>query len=322
MQKRIIEPPKLYVDTNHLIEIAKFRCGEKLTNEKLRGAYACIDSWLQTAVAGIIFNPGAPLEWVDGNATQESANRIAAVIDSAKLQYEMEMSKFVWVQEVLQECRRQKPCLHVPTLPIMHLRVAGSSAGRALAIMMEEVPGYFEKGDLPADFPQKLGVVPFRPARDHVAEAFRFKRQKPDVYNERVEGYKAALSPGIEQAKRLKHVKKKEVDAIEWMKRYLRIDVILSALNPDWDVDAVVRAVEVWRCPATDLFLKARDKRMRAGHPPDDNEGDDWAFLAVVPYADVVLTDRGFRESLLRADSSLGSKVIADPKEAVRILKH
>ena len=86
MGKRVIAPPKLYLDTNHLINIAKLRGRKALPSEKFTQAYREIDEYIGTGVCGIIFNPDTPLDWADGRATREAARQIAAVIGSAKLQ--------------------------------------------------------------------------------------------------------------------------------------------------------------------------------------------------------------------------------------------
>ena len=63
------------------------------------------------------------------------------------------------------------------------------------------------------------------------------------------------------------------------------------------------------------------EKRIKAGYAPKDNEVDDWLFLPVVPYADLVLIDSNLREFILQADRSLESKVVCNMTDAVDILK-
>ena len=95
METSILEAPKLYLDTCHLINIAKVRRSDISVPENRRSAYSQIDECIRSRHFGLIFNPAAPLEWVDGGATLETALEIADVVDSAKLQYEIEMDKIV-----------------------------------------------------------------------------------------------------------------------------------------------------------------------------------------------------------------------------------
>ena len=73
----IQRPPKIYLDTRDLINIAKVRKGEKPqpleSEENYRNIDKCIKSY-----GCLIFNPYAALEWVEGNATIDSARGIAS----------------------------------------------------------------------------------------------------------------------------------------------------------------------------------------------------------------------------------------------------
>jgi len=66
-------PPKLYIDTNHLINIADLR-----HNRPLRwgspDAYAFVDRCIRQHF-GIILNPHAALEWVEGKATKKQRTK-------------------------------------------------------------------------------------------------------------------------------------------------------------------------------------------------------------------------------------------------------
>jgi hypothetical protein len=55
-------------------------------------------------------------------------------------------------------------------------------------------------------------------------------------------------------------------------------------------VDAVLESVDVGRCPAVNLWFRAREMRMRAGQKAHPNDADDWVSLPLVPYVDIMLT--------------------------------
>src|SRR4051794_35381442 len=92
-----IRMPKLYVDTAHLINIWKVRQHQAIpprnnphlsaVNER---AYLYIDHCLRRGVWSGIFFPAAAFDWVDGEATTESALEPASVIDSWPFRYELE----------------------------------------------------------------------------------------------------------------------------------------------------------------------------------------------------------------------------------------
>jgi len=321
METLVLQSPKLYLDTNHLINIARVRKSGSLVSEGYREAYSLIDDCIRTRHFGLIFNPLATMEWVDGNATLESANEIADVIDSAALQYELEAHSFLYLHEVLRELKRLDPSLSLPEYEILHVRDCGKTVKSALLVLAEVVPGYFDKGDFsndPDSLPQK---VFFGTAREAVRQAWEFRRDRPHVFQERVNGYKGAFRQDLDAfgMRRSKPIQKHEI--VQWMKRFLKVDRVLNGLNRDVDVDGLLSNIEVERCPAVKLFLSARMEKIRAANLPHDNDVDDWLYLPVVPYADLVLTERNLRSFIKQADPKLAAKATHDPNQALEILR-
>ena len=315
----ILKPPKLYLDTNHLINIVKVRKGISIRDE-VRPAYLAIDDCIRNRHVGVIFEPAMALEWVDGNATLESAYEIADVIESAKLQYEIEIDTFVYLHEVLCELKRLDSSLCLPEYEIMHVRIADKSVRRALAVLRSSVPEFFDEGEL---LPRRESLpieVPFRSVREYVDQSWRFKHEHDAIFRERVDGHAAAYEQDLETFRKRKKEPLQTNDIVDWMKRFLNVDRILKKSNADVNVDHLLRSIKIERCPAVDLFTKAQEKRIRAGNRVKDNDSDDWLSVAVVPYADVVLTERNLRAFLIQANPSLDSKVTHDPKQAMAVL--
>jgi hypothetical protein len=175
--------PKLYIDSAHLMNLYKVRHNLPIPpknnaalQEQLRHAYAYIDVCIVTGQWALIFNPAAPLDWVDGSATLQSALEPASVVDSARLQYELEMDTFVYTSEVLDECRRVNPELTLPRLPVLHLRLPGGRYEPALGVLAQ-IPGFLRDGDVP-DYHRGTCMpraVPVVSARRHVLQSMRFK---------------------------------------------------------------------------------------------------------------------------------------------------
>lgn len=312
----VLPPPKMYLDTNHLIGIAKARTSVS------HSAYSFIDDLLRKRHFGIIFNPAAPLEWVDGNATIESAQEIAAVIDSAPLQYEFEKDSFVFLHEIQVELRRIQPGIRLPEFEVLLLRDVKKATARALPILRNDVPGFFGEGELLHDDAEWPNEVGFSTAAEHVECAFRLKNERPAVYRERVEGHKAAYEHDLKSFAAARHgARLPRPDVLGWMKRFVRVDRVVAALNPRIAVDELLGRVDLTRCPAVNLSWKTHMKRIRAGQSVDDNDTDDWMFVPVVPYADLVLTERNLAHYIRQADAGLGAKVTHDPQKAIEILK-
>lgn len=318
---KIIRPPKLYLDTAHLANIAKVRRSKALPTEEYRRAYEFIDECIRVKHFGLVFTGCSAVEWSEGRASYESALEIAEVIDSARLKYLCEPDSIVFAAEVLRECARQDSKLEVVDLPILHTLIAGAHICPAFGILASAVPDFFDPEDIPPHLKGSKPTlrVPVIQAYEWVQRAFFFKQNQPSVLKERIDGYRAAFEQDRSCAD--SGMKMGTRDRIEFLKRFARLDRILLALNPKCDVDAILERVELSRCPALRLWILAREQVLRAGKPPSDNDVDDWLFLQVVPYVDLVLTDRHFRAILIQADRNLASRVLADPPKAQKLLE-
>lgn len=188
----ILLPPKIYLDTNHLINITKARrCAST-------GAYSILDGYLRSGCVGIIFSPAAALDWVDGKATVEKAKELAEVVDSARLQYEIEKDSFVFLHEIQAELRRIEPSIRLPAFDVFFVRDITKAARRALPVLKNNVPGFFEPGELLHPDVELPHDIEFATAAEHVERAYICKTERPAVYQERVDGHKAAYYRDID----------------------------------------------------------------------------------------------------------------------------
>jgi hypothetical protein len=310
----ILLPPKIYLDTNHLVEIARAR------NSSSVSAHSSIDGYLRKGCFGIIFNPVAAMEWVDGAATERSAKEIAAVVDSMPLQYEIERDSFVFLYEIIKELRRLEPNIRLPDFEILLIRNLDRVPARAFPIL-KNMGGIFDESELAHPGVTYANEIPFFTAAEHVDWAFRFKTERPGVYNERVEGHKAAYLYDLKALSARLAKSLNPVDKIDWMKRFVRVDRVIATLNPGIPVDELLARVDITRCPAVNLFLAAHLHRVKAGARARDNDVDDWMIVHIVPYADVVLTERNLTHFIRQADPALRERVTHDPEKAMEILR-
>jgi hypothetical protein len=185
--------------------------------------------------------------------------------------------------------------------------------------LANQVPDYLEENEL-GQLEKKEGTpteVQIVSVRQWVEETVRWKEKNPEIYQQRIEGFNAGLSEDIERKEECFADPQRYQKG--WIKGFLKVDRILKAFNPQVgiDVDGLLDRIDVGRCPAVNLYWKVREKRMRSGNPPEDNDVDDYMFLPVIPYADIVLTERNLRAFILQADETLQSKVFYRAANAV-----
>jgi len=292
------------------------RGGLNLPTGHSKQVYNHLDECVRS-YCGLIFNPFAALEWVEGRATIESASAIAAVVDSVKLKYITEADYLVYTREVLDQCHEYDPTIKVPDFPVLQKLSDNITLSSAVGILATQVPDYLE--DSQRKRFQKNGQIPTEvpvfSVRQWVEETFKWKDKNPETYQERIDGFKTSLSEDIER--RDEYFADPRQYRKGWMKGFLKIDRILKAFNPGIDVDTVLDSIDATQCPAVSLYWKVREKRMLSGNPPKDNDVDDYGFIPVVLYADIVLIESNLREFILQADKSLESKVFSSASDAL-----
>jgi hypothetical protein len=303
--------PKIYLDTRDLINIAKVRKGEKPQPPESEENYCNIDKCIKS-YGCLIFNPYATLEWVEGNATIDSARWIAAVVDSAKVKYKFEADYIVYTREILDQCHQKDQSIRVPDFPILQKLSGNESFFSVLGYLATRVPDYLEEeklerfkqdGKIPID-------IPVFSVREWVEETLNWKENNPKSYQGRVDDFKLSLLEDI--TRKDEYFNDRQRYRKDWIKRLLKVDKILKTFNPGFDVDSILEKIDIKNCPAVSLYWEVREKRMESGKPPEDNDIDDYAFLPVIPYANLILMEKELRGHILWADSSLESKVFSD----------
>jgi len=320
-EKIIQRPPRIYLDTNHLINIAKVRKGNKPQPASSEEDYRNIDKFIKSCGC-LIFNPYAALEWVEGRATIDSAREIAAVVDSAKVKYELEADYIVYTREILDQCHQQGQDIRIPDFPILQKLSDNKSISSVPGILATKVPDYLEEDKL-EQFKQdgKIPIdIPVVSVREWVEETLNWKEKNPKTYQGRVDGFRASLSEDIERKD--EYFNDRQRYRKDWIKRYLKIDRILKSFNHGIDVDSILEKTDFGKCQAVNLYWKVREKRMKSGNPPKDNDVDDYGFIPVVPYADIVLTESNLQEFIFQADNSLKKKVFLKVSDAFNALKN
>jgi len=320
----IQRPPKIYLDTNHLINIADVRKGKKLPPGQSEGCYRRLDDCIRS-YCGLIFNPIATMDWVGGKASTQSISEIAAVVDSANLKYvALDADFFVYTREILDQCRKQNPSIHVPDLPPILQNVSDNSTILSpLHIIMNHVSEYLEKslteaieeqGGLPNEIPVFTVV-------EWVNEIFKQRLQNPKNYQSRTDSFIKRFNYDIEHKD--EYFRNPNHHRLEWFKKILKVDKILKAFNPKINVDNILEKIDIKGCPAIDLLWKFHEIRMKNGNLlRDENDVDDYMFIPIVPYADVMLIETKFKGTIVQADNSLKSKVFSKVSDALNALEN
>ncbi len=314
----IASPPKLYLDTNHLVNIARIQNNESLGSaEKYRENYVFIKRCMREGLCTIIFNFYAPLEWGEGKATEETVTQIADIFDQSKCIYQLEEDTNIYISEIMKHSKNLYPLICFPDIPIMHYLKKGGSYTPAITIIAKNVSDY-NFGQVDGNrFPDDVPVVTIR---EHVIKSLQWREENPMLLQERISGFKAAFEQTKKQVgKNFTRLTKPEI--IDWMKRFLQIDKVLRAAKLKTDVEGLLDCIDIAKCPAVNLYVKIRESLIKNKYGPEDNDCDDFAYLPVIPYADISLIEKRLMGQILKANKQFKTTVFCKPSDAENTIR-
>jgi len=242
------------------------------------------------------------------------------VVDSAQLSFELEIDGFIFSHEFLVEAHHVEASLTLPRFEILPTRKINQLAERAVSILMNDCPQFFDGEPLPDGATEMPRAVPFLNARACVDRGWKLKTESPGFTQSGLRDFGPRLVVTLppwrhESSGRMPLTISSPGEAIYKNRG-------LEGYNSNVDVDAILIRLDISRCPATKLYLEARKKRAQADRQAImDNDVDDWMYVPVVPYADVVMTERNLASYLRQADPCVDEKVTHDPKRAVSLLQ-
>lgn len=314
----ILPPTKLYLDTNHVINISRIRENLSLDDSEMyRDDYIFINRCIREAKCALVFNFHAPLDWVDGEATEKTVKQLASIFDNAECLYLAESDTFIYASEVLKECKRVDSSVSFPELPILQYFQRGSQYTSAQAIIARNVPDYHFGSTDKSSFPDH---VPVESISTHATETLRWRKKNPDVYEERINGHnEAQLQDNTEARDHFDGFLKKDI--IGWLKGFVQIDKILRVACPNADIDDLLDNIDISRCPATHLYLMVRKYLVQVKWQPEKNDCDDFIYLPIIPYADISLIETWLSKRILQAEEKMKTKVFCKPPDAANALR-
>src|SRR5262249_31843848 len=148
-----------------------------------------------------------------------SAMEIAGIVESAGVQYQLEGDTFVYLYELLREIERCRPELSLPNYSHFYLREADLDVESAISVLLEEAPEFFETGDLlpsAVDLPRR---IPIGEICEYIAGAWRLKTNRPNVFQERIDGFRAAIESDLQLfgSRRSRSIAKADIS--NWLKQ-------------------------------------------------------------------------------------------------------
>lgn len=282
-----------------------------MTDERRRNAYQLLSRHVARGYCTILFNPAGCLEWVEGNRPERPWDQLSEFFETAPLVLEVE-SLLAYLVEMLAEVQRVRPNIRLPAPPV--LRPVGE-IGSELSELLKRHPAWAAiwTGELPPAQPLAIAI------RGWVARARHHATVRPDVMQERIEGWRDAMA---ENARRDSRRKLSKTDIDDWAVRANQLDAVLTAFDPALNVNEVLAEADFSRGQACSAYLNGMWYyiRERGSRPPDENDVDDWGQVPAMAYADYALTERRMRHYLVSGSPALEGVLFHQPQDLVRAM--
>ncbi len=114
-------PARVFIDTNHLIYMAKIAAGQSLPPdlERRRLAYLSLTKMIHRGQITPLFYEVQAWEWLRDNPSLARAKKLAALLDASPQLMMVESDPTVFAAELLTEVGRLFPHLGIPDLPLV-----------------------------------------------------------------------------------------------------------------------------------------------------------------------------------------------------------
>lgn len=309
----IITPRRVFLDTNHLINLAKVRSGKTpglcgYTNRQIT-AYECLlDHFRQGSMIPCIAF-WQPYEWL--SATDNSAAlEIAEILDLAYDCLQAAPLQIALVLEVLQDLKR------------LHTRKDWNIPGIVHAALREPpwLTFIVEETDSGKEEWRKIGLVGTRirerSMREYVCTISKPHQMHGHRHNAPSSSFEAAFfdskaADALEQSQPLEA-------AFQRVARSAMLVEFLARHFPGESAIELIRNVDTMKCPALRTWHEFWRRYVRGKSKPNRTDHNDVLFYPAHVYSDYSLTEHQMAHFLRETCSVFRERVFSDPVDLVQ----
>lgn len=312
----IFRPPRVLIDTGHLVEIARMLHGQPV---RLPGgwqdAYSTILEFMRNGEVVPLFYEPLAYEWIQG--TSESRQReLASVLDEAVAVMTVASDHVILRLEATMEAARVAPALGFQSHSPIRRFGTDPALARWKRSMYPEDASKLIRAPVYATAAGKLTV------QSVVRGIAAAVQNGLDAWNEAKSGHEEAVRttrttqarygrPGLPPAHWKRH----------WLKTALGLDATITLHAPDQNADEIIESMDITRCPAISLKTDVLWQYARRPNEPEENDLIDLATLAPMAYADFTLTEKRLADLVRQSrHPEIAERVHRNPAEFVGAL--
>lgn len=310
----LVTPVRVYVDTNHLINLTRIRCGKTRYIPSTRiAAYRRLNSWLVQGFVRLVYSRAIAIEWCEG--VRSHPDGWSGLADIARLfedshrvcgVWEVDFDRATYAAEALFALGLGET---LDLSPLIWRRGDGWSNAWKLRTYFDEWSGADCETPSPEQFPT------FREELFALTQAL--ERGEIDA-QERIDGWREAHRQTRETARQFRTIDARFLHA--FLEHQLSLSEAIQRIDPECDGRERIRAIQPAQCPILWTYLRAVWMYAKEKEATKVNDADDWGQAHAAVLADATLTERALASYLTAANPSIRERVIFDPELFVESL--
>lgn len=315
-QKLLLVPCRVYLDTNHVINLTRIRAGRTSSiAPPALASYQRLLRWIKDGWVSLVYNRCLALEWVEAAAIRRNGQmelmEIAKLFDEAHQTngvWEVDIDRVSYVVEVLTALGLDE---RLSLGPSMWQRGSAWSNAWKLAQYFDEWKA--ASGALPPT----TSIPSFR---DELSGLFQSVVKGRVSTHERIDGWRHAHAESRMVAQRYRVIDHRFFH--EFVKSQLQVSVAIAPLLGSVDPRGLLSEIEPTDCPALWLYLRALWFYAREKEVAQDNDADDWTHVHGAILADLCLLEKGVTGYVRKADPAQSKRVFHRVEELETVIQH
>lgn len=315
MASEVLRIPLIYFDTNHIIEMVRWRKGTCSAPMERIQAYAAISQAVTQGHVRLLFSSPSCFEWVEGQEDSTQWPELVEFFETSYLEGLEVDAGLAYTIELIEETRRHFNKLSLPRVNIVRPILEMSPE---FVSLVKHHPAWNSMREAqPFKSPGwKIGL------RNSAFGSARFSRTHSASMQERKNGWRDAVMATRKTFLEGKSKWMLPSAKIEWANRAHFLAEILSSSDPWIDQTRLADLINFDNCPACSLYLNALwlYAKNLPDKGPNDNDADDWLQVPAIAYADFSLVEKKLRNHLvshlpkgMQGTPQLATRIFSDP---------
>lgn len=299
-------PPRIFLDTNHLVELTRLARGENRIAQAAprRAAYGTLLQMMGSGVVTVLTVFDQAFEW--GRRHLQDAQQLAAFLDHLSSLLDVAPQDVTFFVEAVEELRRLSGELVVPEA-IPTLVVPLSECGKAMGFF-----GRYYRGPFADEIHERIGAYRVASVADRVRASTAARHAEDTLFPHWQINAERHADVTRAQLKR-EHRRMPDHARRDWLTRQYGLDVLLRETMAATRVTDLLAEMQTSRMRSFDVYADVYLRFLKGSAQLSENDFGDLVIVHASVYSDFALIEKHFAELIGQAATSMRPRVFSDP---------